>query len=281
LLKNTSICGSTNDLGVSVYVGSVVVALALAILLPRQAIEMVPPGTVSMLFPVDGLASGETDDAVWVGDGDSDTDADTESDVDGDGDVDGDPVVVGVGVGVGVTVGVGDPDGATAPPTATPLTQVKTYSIPGGLGRAMDGDGDDGFGGGGLVEGATGGEVEGVTLMIGVLEVVGVGDGVGVGVMDGGATGGVVVRAAELADAAEADCAATCLLTTSCGTISPWLPLTSRPTRSTAVNVTAVITTQESSQPSASVSGRPGRRRPPSARAPAALAAARRHHGPL
>jgi two-component system KDP operon response regulator KdpE len=88
-----------------------------------------------------------------------------------------------------------------------------------------------------------------------------------------------VVRAAKLAEAAEADCAATRCFTTFCGVIKPWVPLTSRPTRSTAVSVTAVIRTQESSQPSASVSGRPGRRRPPSARAPATAAATRRHHG--
>ena len=160
--------------------GSVVVALALAILLPRQAIEIVPPGTVSMLFPVDGLAVGETVEAVCEadGDGDGDGDGDTETDGEGDADVDGVPVVVGVGVGVGVTVGVGDTDGATGPPTAMPLMQVKTYSIPGGLGRTMDGDGDFG---GGLVEGVAGGEVDGVTLTGVVFEVVGVG-GVGGGV---------------------------------------------------------------------------------------------------
>jgi hypothetical protein len=73
--------------------------------------------------------------------------------------------------------------------------------------------------------------------------------------------------AADAAEAADADCAATCLATTSGVVIRPSLPLTSRPTRSTAVKVTAVIKTHESSQPNASVSGRPGllrrRRQPP------------------
>ncbi len=98
------------------------------------------------------------------------------------------------------------------------------------------------------------------------LECDGVGDVVGgfvsatVGVMTGCARNGE----AELADAADADCWATCALTTPCVVIRSWLPLTSRPTRSTAVSVTAVITTQESSHPRARVSGRPGPRRPPS-----------------
>ncbi len=125
----------------------------------------------------------------------------------------------------------------------------------------MDGDGF----GGGLEDGGAGGEVEGVALIEAVLEM----DGDG-GAGDGGrvTSGGDRVRsrsvgAAELAEAAEADCAATLCLTTVCVVIRPWLPLTSRPTRSTAVRVTAVIRTQESSQPIASVSGRPGRRRPP------------------
>jgi hypothetical protein len=106
------------------------VALALAILLPRHAIEMEPPGTVSMLLPVDGLAVGEAGEADWVGDGDTETDADTESETDGDADVDGEPLVValtvGVGgrVGVGVGVGVGDGETGTAPPTAMPFTHV-------------------------------------------------------------------------------------------------------------------------------------------------------------
>jgi hypothetical protein len=124
LLKNTSIRGSTSDLGVSVYVGSVVVALALAILSPRHAIEMVPPGTVSMLLPVDGLAPGEPGETDGDGDGEGDNETDAEADSDTEGDVDGDPLAVGVGVCVGVTVGVGLADGATAPPTAMPLTQV-------------------------------------------------------------------------------------------------------------------------------------------------------------
>jgi len=141
----------------------------------------------------------------------------------------------------------------------------------------MDGDGDFG---GGLDDGGAGGEVDGVTLTGVVFEVVGDGAvGDGGGTTTTGAGFGVGVWAAELAEAAEADCAATRCLTTVCVVIRPCVPLTSRPTRSTAVNVTAVIRTHESNQPSARVSGRPGRRRPPSARAPATAAATRRHRG--
>lgn len=241
-------------------------------MLPRHAIEIVPPGTVSMLLPGDGLAVGDTDDeAACVGDADGDGDGDTDSVGDADTDVEGEPLVVAVGVGVGV--GVGDVEGGTTPPTAAPSTQMKTYSMPGGLGRVADGDGDFA---GGLEGGGAGGDVEGVTFTGAILEAVGVG-GVNVGVwtMTGGAASAVGVRAAELAEAAEADCAATCLLMAPGVVIRPWLPLTSRPTRSTAVYVTAVMTTQESSQPSARVSGRPGRRRLPSRRA-----TNRRHHDP-
>jgi hypothetical protein len=141
------------------------------------------------------------------------------------------------------------------------------YSMPGGRGGAIDGDGDSDFGGG-LEDGVAGGDVDGVTLTGTDLEAVGDAvDGVGVGATNGGDGCSVgVVWAAELADAsdaADADCAATCRKTASGVVIRPWLPLTSRPTRSTAVKVTPVIKTQESSQPSASVSGRPGRRRQP------------------
>lgn len=133
--------------------------------------------------------------------------------------------------------------------------------MPGGLGSAIDGDGDFG---GGLEDGTGVGDGDGDGLTGAVFEMVGAGgDWVGVGVMEGGAGFGVGVRAAELAEAAfaaDADCAATCLATTSGVVIRPSLPLTSRPTRSTAVRVTAVIRTQESSQPSARVRGRPGRR---------------------
>jgi hypothetical protein len=83
-----------------------------------------------------------------------------------------------------------------------------------------------------------------------------------VGVITGRLGGG----AAELADAADADCCATCALTNCWVVTKSWLPLTSRPTRSTAVRVTAVITTHESNHPRARVSGRPAPRRPPSAR---------------
>ena len=222
-----------------------------------------------MLLPVDGLTEGEADDADCVGDVVGDGETETEGD--GDVDVDDEPLDDAVGVGVGVGVG-----NRTAPPTATPLTQVYTYSIPGGLGRTMDGDGF----GGGLEDGGAGGEVDGVTLTVAVLEIVGVGSaGDGGRETSGGVGFGVGVWAAKLAEAADADCAATCLLTTVCVVIRPWLPLTSRPTRSTAVNVTAVIRTHESSQPSAKVSGRPGRRQPPSAAALATPAAIRRHHG--
>jgi hypothetical protein len=69
------------------------------------------------------------------------------------------------------------------------------------------------------------------------------------------------------ADAADADCAATCLLT-------PWavkrsvFPVTSWLMCSTAVNVTAVITTHESSQPMAMVNGLRANRRLPSPGSP-------------
>src|SRR5665213_46377 len=89
---------------------------------------------------------------------------------------------------------------------------------------------------------------------------------------------GTGVSDAEFADAADADCSATFCLMTPCGVISPWLPLTSRPTRSTAVRVTAVISTQESSQPSARVSGRPGSRRLIAAGAWNRADASPRHH---
>jgi two-component system, OmpR family, KDP operon response regulator KdpE len=115
------------------------------------------------------------------------------------------------------------------------------------------------------VLGVIGGVVVGDTLLFAGVVCAGVGVGrtglaVGVSVADA-TTIGTGVSEAELADAADADCAATFCLMTPCVVISPWLPLTSRPTRSTAVRVTAVIRTQESSQPSASVSGRPGSRR--------------------
>ena len=87
-----------------------VVALAFAIVFPRQAITIRPPGTVSMILPVDGLGVGELDVEA------------PEVDGDGEMDVDGEPV--GDEEPVGVGVGVGELDGETAPPTALPSTQV-------------------------------------------------------------------------------------------------------------------------------------------------------------
>jgi hypothetical protein len=86
------------------------VALAFAIELPRHAITIRPPGTVSMILPVDGLGVGELDVEAPDADGD------------GEMDVEGDPV--GVAEPVGVGVGVGELDGATGPPTALPSMQV-------------------------------------------------------------------------------------------------------------------------------------------------------------
>jgi fermentation-respiration switch protein FrsA (DUF1100 family) len=224
---------------------------------------------------VDGLGVGDpggSGEIVGV------TDTDTEGVGEGDGDVDVEaddvPDVVGVGVGVGVT------DGSTGPPTALPSRQVKTYSTPGGVGRTAVGDGD--FVGGALDEGAAGADVDSdgladVVCAAALGVIVGVFDGMTATEATGRGAG--VVMDAELADAAEADCAATCCLTRPWEVTRSWLPLTSRPTRSTAVNVTAVMSTQESNQPSARVSGRPGRHRPPSADPPASEAATRRHHG--
>ncbi len=233
------------------------VAFAFAIEFPMQAMTIRPPGTVSTLLLVDGLGVGDPGGGVRVGA--TETVTDTEGDDDGDVDVDAEEVAELVGVGVGV----GDLDGSTAPPTALPSRQVKTYSTPGGVGSTAVGDGDFG---GGWDDGGAGGTVA-TFETVGLAAVVCATLGVGVGFFDcaaeTAATGGCVgVTDAVLADAADADWAATCCLTTPCEVTRSWLPLTSRPTRSTAVNVTAVISTHESSQPSASVSGRPGRRRP-------------------
>jgi hypothetical protein len=132
--------------------------------------------------------------------------------------------------------------------------------MPGGRGNALLGEGD---GGGGVVVVAAGLVLGlGLALAFGTVGLA-VGEGFGVtdapvGVMTGRLGGG----AAELADAADADCWATCALTTCWVVTRSWLPLTSRPTRSTAVRVTAVITTHDSNHPNASVSGRPAPRRP-------------------
>jgi hypothetical protein len=240
-----------------------------------HAITMRPPGTVKTLLLVDGLGVGDPGGGEVVGV----TDGVTEGDGDGDGDVDvdADPPAEAVGEAGGVGVGVGDLDGSTGPPTALPSRQVNTYSTPGGVGNTRVGDGDFG---GGLEDGATGGDVDGD----GLADVVCAATGGSVGVLEGmtaaETTGRTVgVADAELAVAAEADCSATCCLTTPWEVTRSWLPLTSRPTRSTAVNVTAVITTHESNQPNARVSGRPGRRRPRSAGPPATEATTRRHRG--
>lgn len=84
-----------------------VVALAFAIELPRHAITIRPPGTVSMILPVEGLGVGELDN---------------EADGDGDGEMDPEGEPVGVEEPLGVGVGVGE--AVTAPPTAFPSTQM-------------------------------------------------------------------------------------------------------------------------------------------------------------
>jgi len=132
--------------------------------------------------------------------------------------------------------------------------------MPGGVGSGVVGEGD--CGGGVVVVAARVAVGDDLGLTRGTL-----GDCVGgltvieaVGVMTGRGVNGD----AELADAADADCCATCALTTPWVVTRFWLPLTSRPTRSTAVSVTAVITTHDTSHPNASVSGRPAPRRLPS-----------------
>ena len=90
-------------------------ALAFAIELPRQAITIRPPGTVSMILPVDGLGVGEiVGDGEVVGDGD----VDDVPDAPGDGEVLAEPTGDCVGVGLGDVVAV------TWPPTAFPSMQV-------------------------------------------------------------------------------------------------------------------------------------------------------------
>jgi hypothetical protein len=202
------------------------------------------------------------------------------------------PVGVIDGEGVSETDGEGETDGVgdgemvgttTAPPTAWPSRHTYTYSVAPGGGFTSTGVGD--------------GDGEATTATAGG-EVVGVIEGFTDGVWLGGATGGagllvgktaVATEAgactgdaelADAADAADADWAATCCLMPACVVMSPWLPLTSRPTCSTAVRVTAVMTTQDSSQPSASVSGRAGSRRPAVAGARRTAEPSRRHHGP-
>jgi hypothetical protein len=92
-----------------------VVALAFAIESPRQAITIRPPGTVSMILPVDGLGVGDVVGAApdVVGDGEVD---ELPEAPDGPGEVLAEPT--------GVGVGLGDVVAATSPPTAFPSTQV-------------------------------------------------------------------------------------------------------------------------------------------------------------
>jgi hypothetical protein len=201
-----------------------------------------------------------------VGDGDGDGDVELL----GLGDVEPDGVGVIVGDGVAVPVADGECDadgellGATAPPTAIPSTHVKTYSVAPSGGFTITGLGEVA----GELLGTTGADAMGADECFD-----GVGRGGGGVTLGGGLvgvpfsgvmTGSIGFAEAELADAAEADWAATCWLMTPCGVTRPWLPLTSRPTRCTAVRVTAVMTTHERNQPRARVSGRPAQLRLPS-----------------
>ncbi|HEY0869337.1 MAG TPA: hypothetical protein VGD55_02970 [Acidothermaceae bacterium] len=130
-----------------------------------------------------------------------------EAEGDGDVEMDDEGELVGVEDPLGVGVGVGVEEAVTAPPTALPSTQVYTYSIPGGVGSEADGDGDTG---GGVVFTAGVTETEAFGLECdGLGDVVGSFVGATVGVMTGCARNGE----AELADAADADCWATCALT--------------------------------------------------------------------
>ncbi len=150
--------------------------------------------------------------------------------------------------------------------------------------------------GGGFTRTGAGDDSVDATIGIAGGEVFGVIDGFGVGVWLGATTGAVGLlvgstagatevgactgdaELADAADAADADCTAAWCATPACVAMRPWLPLTSRPTCSTAVSVTAVMTTQESSQPSARVSGRPGSRRRRAAGALTTAAAPRRNN---
>jgi hypothetical protein len=129
LPKKTSTLGLLVERTVNVYVESDTVAFAFAIEFPVQATTMRPPGTSMMLLLVDGLAVGDGELTLGVGE----------------------PVSVGVGVAPGETVvdadtemdgvGVGGAPATTGPPTALPSRQVKTYSVPGGA-AALVGVGD-------------------------------------------------------------------------------------------------------------------------------------------
>lgn len=78
----TSTLGSTVDLTVSLYDGSIGerVALAFAIESPLQAITICPPGTTKTFFPVEREGDGDTGGTV----GDSVADGDTEAKLDVD-----------------------------------------------------------------------------------------------------------------------------------------------------------------------------------------------------
>lgn len=135
------------------------------------------------------------------------------------------PDVVGVALGggvvlpltLGVTEGEGDADGevlgTTAPPTALPARQTKTYSVApiGGLKITGVGDTDAAELLATTGTDATGGDA----CFVGVARE-GVGAGLGGGLVGvlfaGGTTGTIGLAEAELADAAEADWAATCCL---------------------------------------------------------------------
>ena len=74
-VNTTSTLGSVVDFTVSLYVGSVRVALALAIELPVQAMTIWPPGTTNTRLPVDAeiegdeLAGGDDEGVVGEGEG--------------------------------------------------------------------------------------------------------------------------------------------------------------------------------------------------------------------
>ncbi len=217
----------------------------MAITLPLHAIRIVPPGTSIRLLLVDGLLVG-----VGVPDGDADVVPDAEGELlavpEGvpDGDVDG--------------VAEGDADGDTAPPTAFPFWQVNTYSTAfagttNGVGEAV------GVGVLGAAVGTLAGEAGGLVdrLARGLADWV---------VAGAASTGAAVLGATTVGLAAGGDGAVDCVAV-ACGPRAlskSWVPLTSRPTCSTAVKVTAVIKMHDSTQPTARVRGRPNQPRPPS-----------------
>ena len=203
-----------------------------------------PPGTSIRLLLVDGLLVG-----VGVTDGEADGVADADGELLGvaDGEPDGN----------GDLEPEADGDGCTAPPTALPFWQVKTYSI------AFAGTTNGGGGGGGVVIAAVGGALTGaVGALVDRVE-----RGLCIGALAGLVSTGAVVIAETTAGLLTGRDGAGVELALGCGPCAlsrSWVPLTSRPTCSTAVKVTAVISTHESTQPKARVSGRPNHTRPPS-----------------